>query len=270
MTERVDCAALAAIYANGAETYDALWSPVILPPAVQLVEAMQLGDASRVLDVGAGTGGLTDALRTAAPRATIVSLDPSPEMLQVARARRGASAVVADAMALPCASERVDAVLLAYMLFHLLDPRVGVAEAARAVRRGGQVGTVTFAVEHRPRAAQVWDEALTELDVAALPAHGNHAGLDSPDAIRELLGHAELTPTRLWTVDIEHAFTATTYWQLRADGGSYAARMAGLDRERIGRVEQELRRRLEPLTASDYVFSGTVVCSISEKRREEA
>jgi SAM-dependent methyltransferase len=266
MTEpRVDSDALATVYGHGAETYDAVWSPVIRPAAVDVVDAMELDETTRVLDVGAGTGALTDALRTAAPAASIVSIDPAAEMLRVARDRWHVAAVNADASALPCAPSSVDAILLAYVLFHLLDPSAGLREAARVVRRGGRVGTVTWASESPPNAAKVWEQALDELDAPKLAAHGNHDGLDTTDAIGALLDDTGLCPIRVWVHEIEHTFTPESFWQLRTGCGCNRARIAALDRSTRGQKLSEVRRRLEQLAPTDYIFRGAVVCAVSNK-----
>jgi ubiquinone/menaquinone biosynthesis C-methylase UbiE len=110
-----------------------------------------------VADVGAGIGALLGAIRSAAPAARIVALDASAGMLHLARTRRGASAVLADALALPLADGIANAVILAYVLFHLADPARAVAEAARVLRPGARVGTITWAWERGPRAGTVWD-----------------------------------------------------------------------------------------------------------------
>ena len=95
-----------------------------------------------MVDVGAGTGALLSALRSAAPAARVVALDTSAGMLRIARTRRSAPAILADALALPLADGIADAVILAYVLFHLADPLVTLAEAARVLRPGGRAGTI--------------------------------------------------------------------------------------------------------------------------------
>src|SRR6187431_1873406 len=117
MTSRCDPAMANEVYAHGADAYDDAWSPVIQPPAAVVVRALDLGRASRVLDVGAGAGALAPALRAAAPHAVVVAVEPALEMLRVARARRQVTGALADALALPFMQESVDAVLLAYVLF---------------------------------------------------------------------------------------------------------------------------------------------------------
>jgi SAM-dependent methyltransferase len=128
-------------YDRGVGAYEALWSPVILPPADALVTSLGLAGRCVIADVGAGTGALLGAIRAAAPAARVAALDTSAEMLHVARTSRGVPAILADALAIPLADETADAVILAYVLFHLADPARAVAEAARVLRPGGQVGT---------------------------------------------------------------------------------------------------------------------------------
>jgi ubiquinone/menaquinone biosynthesis C-methylase UbiE len=260
---RLDTDSLRAVYGDGAASYDSLWHPVIRPPALALIDALALDNASRVVDVGAGTGALTAPLRAAAPHALVVSADASAAMLRVARERADAIACLADAGALPLADASVDAVLLAYVLFHLLEPSAGVREAARVVRPGGHVGTITWANEDPPRAAAIWDEILAGHGVPLLPEHGNHRGLDREDLIRSLLEDNGLMPDRLWRAPIEHDFTPDTYLRMRTGGGAGRARLAAADRTTSRAAVGELQRRLHALAPSDFRFRGEVICATS-------
>ena len=265
MTARCDSRMTSAAYALGADAYDDTWSPVIRPPAEAVVRRLDLADASCVLDVGAGTGALTPALRTAAPHATIVSLDPAAEMVRYAKRHRHVVPVLADAAGLPIADGIADAVLLAYILFMLPEPAAGLREATRVLQPGGQVGTVTWASEEPSLAAKTWDATLDELAVAPVPAHSNHAGLDTSDAVATLLRKATLGPHDVWHETIESTFAPEDFWRLRTSHGSNAVRLARLDPVRREGVLNELRDRLSSLGPADYAFGGTLVCSVSTK-----
>jgi hypothetical protein len=67
-------------YDRGADAYEALWSPVILPPAAALVRHLGLTGRCVVAEVGAGTGALLSLIRSAAPDVRVVALDASAGM----------------------------------------------------------------------------------------------------------------------------------------------------------------------------------------------
>src|SRR2546428_13067418 len=81
---------LAAEYSAIADPYARLWSPVIRPMALPILEMLPLGQARDILDVGAGTGELFKDLSSRAPHARIMGVDRSEGMLRVAQARGGA------------------------------------------------------------------------------------------------------------------------------------------------------------------------------------
>jgi SAM-dependent methyltransferase len=269
MAPRVDLGTLRAVYGDddGAVVYEALWQPVIRPPALSLIRALPAASAGRLLDIGAGTGALTEALHDAAPVASIVAVDPSAAMLRLARNHPEAMPCLADASALPIADASVDAVLLAYVLFHLLDPGAGVREAARVLRAGGVVGTVTWAQESAPKAARVWDDTLTEFDVPTLPDHGNHTGLDTEERVGALLRGNGFVPDRIWYEPVGATFTPDTYVRLRSETGYNRARLTTLDSETRTAVMTEARARFGLLDPADFVFKGSVICGIGTKSK---
>jgi len=94
-----------------------------------------------VADVGCGTGRALPALRDAVgPDGTVLGIDVTPEMLEVARQRAAASGAVlvqADAERLPLADATLDGLFAAGLVGHLADPVAGLAELARVTRPGG-------------------------------------------------------------------------------------------------------------------------------------
>ena len=204
-------------YNRGVDAYEALWSPVILLPAAGLIRHLELSGTDLVVDVGAGTGALLGAIRAAAPTARTVALDASAEMLQVARMRREASAVLADALALPLANASADAVILAYVLFHLADPVHALAEAARVLRPGGRAGIITWAWERAPRASAVWDQILAEAGVPQGPLRQADTGLDRPDAGQQLFAQPGCGPSASGLSDCAVSGTGHRSWNSQAE-----------------------------------------------------
>ncbi len=100
-----------------------------------------------ILDVGSGAGQLAQhLLKYADPTAEIVCTDLSRQMLQRARIRLKSSRpelVTADLERLPFADESFDGVTCGYVLEHLPDPRPGLSEIARVLRKGGRMLLLT-------------------------------------------------------------------------------------------------------------------------------
>lgn len=98
------------------------------------------GHAPRVADVGAGTGKLTRTLVEAG--ADVVAVDPDPAMLAALReAVPGIPTFEGTAEQLPLPDAAVDAVVLG-QAWHWVDPVVGSARIARALRPGGVLGLI--------------------------------------------------------------------------------------------------------------------------------
>jgi SAM-dependent methyltransferase len=252
-------------YDRGAAAYEALWSPVILPPAAALVSSLGLTSQCLVADVGAGTGALLGAIQPAAPGARVVALDASAEMLQVARAQRGAPALLADALALPLAGESVDVVLLAYVLFHLADPVRAAAETARVLRPGGRAGTITWAWERASRADAVWDQVLTGAGVPPGPLRRVDAGLDTSAGVAALLASAGLTPQRIWPHRLRHQWDRSSYWELATGWGANRARLSRLDATTRASALERARDALGRLDQDDFQWEGEVICAVATK-----
>jgi SAM-dependent methyltransferase len=252
-------------YQWGCEAYDAIWSPVILPPAESVVAALAAEHARLVLDVGAGTGVLTPVLRRAAPAAVVLSLDPSSEMLRLARARHGTIAVLGDAANLPILADQVDVVVLAYVLFHVPDPPRAISEARRVLRRAGRLATVTWAREWPSRAQRQWEEWLDELGVPSIRPASDHAGLATTADIEALLGSGGFTDVRTWYETVEVTFPRADFWRLHVTQGVRAVRLAALDPIHRAEVLRQLRRRLDGLDQQAFHYQGEVVCSVSTR-----
>lgn len=98
------------------------------------------GDPKRVLELGAGTGKLTEHLVRLGHH--VIATDPSPEMLGHLKLRApGAETMVAVAEHLPVASRSVDVVVCAES-FHHFDHDEALAEIARVLRPGGTLALV--------------------------------------------------------------------------------------------------------------------------------
>jgi SAM-dependent methyltransferase len=128
----------------------------------------------RVLEVGCGTGDLTERLQRELG-ADVVAVDQSERMVQLTRAR-GIEAIVGDVRELPFASRSFDVVVAAWMLFHVPDVPRALDELVRVLRPRGRVVAATNSNEHL-------HELYELLQVARMPfafsSENGHELLDS-------------------------------------------------------------------------------------------
>jgi SAM-dependent methyltransferase len=121
--------AVAAAYERGRPPY---------PP--EAVDWLLPAGASRVLDLGAGTGKLTRQLRDRG--LDVIAVEPSEGMReQLARAVPGVPVHAGSAEEIPLPDHSVDAVLVA-QAWHWVDRSRAVPEVARVLVPGGRLGLV--------------------------------------------------------------------------------------------------------------------------------
>src|ERR1700730_2702109 len=135
-------------------------------------------DGRVVGDVGCGNGRYIDALRAAGAR--VVGIDLSVGML--AGVSSPPALVAADSQALPLTNASLDAVMMMHMLYHVPDPAVAVAEAARVLRPAGTLLIATNGRRHLAEMNALW---LPLLDRTGLRVPLEDAGLVNPRVIAD-------------------------------------------------------------------------------------
>ena len=132
-----------------------------------LIESGRFGAKARVLDVGCGTGNYAAALM-AETGCAVCGIDPSREMLGHARANAaGAALVQGNAECLPFADGAFDVVMSTDVIHHIGDRAAYFTEAARVLRPGGSIVTVTDSPEdirrRRPLSSHFPETVAVEL-----------------------------------------------------------------------------------------------------------
>jgi ArsR family transcriptional regulator len=140
----------------------------------------QLVETGDVLDVASGDGVLAELL---APRArSIVCIDASQRVVDAARIRlKGFANVdvrVGDMHALDFPAARFDLVLLMHALTYSERPADVVAEAARALRKGGRLLAATLGRHAHKTAVEPFEHRNLGFGVDELGGFARAAGLD--------------------------------------------------------------------------------------------
>jgi ubiquinone/menaquinone biosynthesis C-methylase UbiE len=258
---------LASLYSSAAREYALLWEPVIRPMGERLVRAMPLARAAPVLDVGAGTGALFPALRTAAPHALIVGVDGAEGMLRVARTVSPTTLlVVTDALRLGIRSSAFDAAVLAFMLFLLPDPVGGLVEVARVLRSGGVGGITTWGADQSLPGSAVWDEELSAEgaapDVRPMAVQ-QQTLMDTPEKAEVLVERAGLLPFRIWAERFERQWTWEELMLLGAGYGAARRRLDSLSAAAREACLRRVRERLAQLSGSELLYKPEIVFTLA-------
>jgi ubiquinone/menaquinone biosynthesis C-methylase UbiE len=162
------------------------------PRVVQaLIESGFVGPETRVLDVGCGTGHYAAALR-ALTGCQMSGVDPSPAMLAKARgATSWAALVQGRAEQLPFPDGAFDVVMSTDVIHHIGNREGYFREAARVLRPGGRVVTVTDSHDdirgRRPLSSHFPETVEIELrrypPLARLEAEMGAAGFIAPQFV---------------------------------------------------------------------------------------
>jgi SAM-dependent methyltransferase len=230
------------------ESYVGRWSR---PVAAEFVAWLGRLPGARWLDVGCGTGALTEAVLAEASPEHVLGLDPSPPFLRHAAAHvpdPRAAFAVADARALPLRDGWFDVAVCGLVLNFVPERTQALAEMRRAVRLGGTV------------AAYVWDyagggmqlmrcfwDAAEELDPGVRPERESvRFGFCKPEPLRAMFAAAGLGRVDVREIVVPTAFQDfDDYWSpfLRGTGPA-PAYVASLDEDRRTALREVVREQL--------------------------
>jgi len=180
------------------------------------------------LDVGCGTGALTEAILDAADPREVLGVDPSADFLATAAKQIADPRVrfaVGDASALPVPDDTFDAVVAGLVLHFVPDPRPAGREMARAAAPGGTVAAYVWDFAGGRQFTRYFWQVATALDPAAADYDpGRGCSLCHPKPLAALFAGADLQAVTVQAVEVPIVFRDfDDYWQPHLLGGSSPA-----------------------------------------------
>jgi SAM-dependent methyltransferase len=206
----------AALWAAGEvyEPYVGRWSRLV---ARAFVDWLAVPDGKDWVDVGCGTGAVSQTILDRANPKSVRGVDPSPGFVDFARAHVGggrASFEVGDARALPIEAASCDAAVSGLVLNFVPEPSRAAAEMGRVVRPGGVVAAYVWDYTGKMELMRYFWDAAVALDPAARELdEGPRFPLCQPGPLRELLVGAGLRGVEVRAIDVPTVFRDfDDYW----------------------------------------------------------
>jgi SAM-dependent methyltransferase len=207
------------------EEYMGRWSR---PVAARFLAWLEVPPGKRWLDLGCGTGALSQAiLDCCAPRA-LLGIDRSAGFVAYAAAHVLGASVrfdVGEAAAIPAPDGAFDAAVSGLMLNFVPDPAAALTEMRRVLAPGGRVGVYLWDyAEGMEWLRYFWDAAVATNPAAAALDEGNRFPLCRPEALRAAFIAAGLADVAVEAIDVPARFAGfDAYWLPLSAGTQYPA-----------------------------------------------
>ena len=229
------------------EPYVGRWSRLV---ARKFLDWLSLPEGARWLDVGCGTGALTQAIVERCAPQEVVGVDPSEGYLASARERVEHSRVsfeLGDAAALPVADDAFDAAVSGLVLNFVPDHDQATEAMARAVRPGGVVaGYVWDYAGKMELMRHFWDAAAALDPAAGALDEGVRFPVANPTSLSDLFCRAGLSRVETRAIDVPTVFRDfDDYWSPFLGGQAPAPGYCmSLSEDRRAALRDRIRKNL--------------------------
>jgi SAM-dependent methyltransferase len=215
-----------------------------------------LGQGARVLDVGCGSGHVTESLVRAGH--VVHALDPDPDMVALATSRSAADVRRGGLPDLPYDDASFDAVVANFVLNHVDDPRAAARGLRPVTRRGGRVVATIWPAGVPPQAT-LWSTLLDASGGVRPPVPRLAPELDferSPDGLGALLAGAGFDDVEVGTTEWDWHVRADDFWAGATRVGNFGVTWRAQDHDVRERMRAGFADAAEPWRDGDQLVFG--------------
>jgi len=248
------------------EPYIGRWSRLV---AGEFLNWLAIPAGSYWLDVGCGTGALSQSILQFAEPASIKGIDRSEGFIAFAKEHTQDSRVqfeVGDATALNADSGTFDASVSGLVLNFVPEPERAIAEMRRVTRAGGVVAVYVWDYADRMQMIRHFFDAAVALDPDAVELdEGRRFSICQPDALSQLFESVGLHNVEVRPIEVSTVFRDfDDYWSPFLGGQGPAPSYAmSLSEERRLALRERIRAGLPfasdgsiPLVARAWAVRG--------------
>lgn len=229
--------------------YDAFmgrWSRLV---ARQFITALEMGPGLRWLDVGCGTGALTETILDTADAGAVHGIDLSPAFVELADERLAGRAQfqVASGAATPFEDGEFDVVVSGLALNFMPDAQEALAEWRRVVRPGGVVGAYVWDYSGRMGFLRAfWDSVEKMSPETSGGEQAERNQICKPERLHSAFEAAGLSEVDVGHIEITTRFDDfEDFWRPFLLGvGPAGSHLAGLDEAARTRLATHLEQSL--------------------------
>ncbi|MGD8999825.1 MAG: methyltransferase domain-containing protein [Granulosicoccaceae bacterium] len=220
------------------EYYMGRWSKLV---AELFVEWLSPSLGLRWLDVGCGSGALSEAVINGCKPETVTAIDQSENFVNATQQRLGSEVKckVGNALSLPFDNSSIDIAVSGLVLNFIHEPEKALAEMKRVTKKGGTVAVYVWDYAGTMEFLNYFWDVAVELNPNASPLHEGHRFLES-DAAELGAAFYRVGFSEVETAPIEIATNFTDfddYWKPFLGGQgpapTYVSNLEGSERNKL-------------------------------------
>ncbi len=266
-----------ALYGPIAQQYENVLVPSrFSSPALDLLKMIGPVEAKPILDVGTGTGVVLDHLAHSGYRlGPLIGIDPSAEMLGVARSKGHQRLAVAQSPGLPFGSGTYGLVVASFVLSHFDSLDESMADMVRVLAPHGTLGVSTWGDSDNCY-REVWMEtvgefidsnALDELVRAVLP---HEAALENGEDLEAVLVRCGLVDVRIEVAKYDTTQNAADFIDTRSLMIPSRLMAKRLGADAWAAFKEQVRQRLTNELGEPFTYLATANLAVGRKSKENA